>query len=262
MSTRLKFPLGSQLAFQLSFGRDLTGAVLSANMKTEAATPDVAAFASSAGDVPQLAFSAIDLVAGDVLLTIAPGATAALAWPFARWQAKATFPTGEVVVLPEHQGPVVLTPVPAGLSIPGDDCVVDTITPESGSIAGSEADSATVKNRYDLTGLGIAAAGATKLSGLAATTLANWADGVVVRLYLAGEIMADYRLVTGAVGAESQWRVACDNSAGRYWKLMANPSKQGASTVWSAGLSKFKQVLEAGGALALADDADAFVIPD
>jgi len=116
--------------------------------------------------------------------------------------------------------------------------------------------------RPDITGLGITAAGSTKLSGISAATLLAWTDGIVVRLQLTGDIVADYRLVTGAVGTESQFKVACDNAAGRYWQLASNPVKQGASTVWDSDLSKFKQILEASNALGIADDADAFVIPD
>jgi hypothetical protein len=117
-----------------------------------------------------------------------------------------------------------------------------------------------VLNRFDLTGL--LGNTATTLDGLSTAALALLPNGTMVRLFFSGSIVADFRLRANA-GAETEsapWRVLCDNTSLRLWELVS-VSKQGVPCVWVASLSKFKQILENSGSIALADDADAFVLP-
>lgn len=109
--------------------------------------------------------------------------------------------------------------------------------------------------------------GATDLDGISAADLTNYGVGAIVRLFLTGSIMVDYRLRanTGVETESTPWRILCDNYALRLWELVG-VWKQGVPCVWNPDLSKFHQLLAAGSGtavvLAPAQEADAFIIPD
>ena len=269
--TGLKIARGSDVYLLLAWTRDgaaldLTGATLSAWLKHS--PDDAPVIADTSGSAMTLV--AFDALTGLAILRLKPAATSGLSRDVYYYaQAQAVLASGETVICEAHQFLLALSPVPSSLNpLPGgfDMLPVTGVSPwlEPGGTANPllPAMSNFLILRPDIVGLGVTYPGATKLSGLAAAVLAVLQDGAVVRLTLAGEITADYRLVTGTIGTEGQWQVACDNAPTRYWQLCNTPSKQGAPSVWVSSLTKFKQVLEAAGALALADDADAFVIPD
>lgn len=176
------------------------------------------------------------------------------------YQLKLTFSDGAVVIPDLLRGTFYNDLASAeeqacdGASIVRLDAASGTLTPTTPDMSNY------VINRYDLTGL--TGGTSVKLDGLPAATLAALTDGAVVRLYFTGDIMADFRLRanTGSETESAPWKILADNATGRLWQLLG-VWKQGAPCVWDPALSKFKQVLVASGAIALADDADAFVLP-
>lgn len=115
--------------------------------------------------------------------------------------------------------------------------------------------SAFVGNYYAITTL-------AALAALPSGTVSVLQNGAVARLFFPGSIVADYRLRanTGAETQSAPWIILATNATLRLWELVV-VSKQGVPCVWVSSLSKFKQVLESSGAVALADDADAFILP-
>lgn len=267
MPTRLaNFVRGSTVYVPLAWTRDgaaidLTGATLFAQILALATSPDSAALCASDDAGPVLVFVNRDDLAGLATLKFLPGATSDIRQlPAPVWQARATLASGEVVALNAHLGPISLTP-PQGSTI--DNTWSCDATIDCGGDAQSlvVASANYVLNRADITRL--TGSLGTDLAGLSADTLASYATGAVVRLFFAGSIVTDWRLrlrATAPSTESAQHRVFCVNDATRLWERIAI-SKEGASCAWDADLGKFKQILVAGGAITLADDADAFLLP-
>jgi len=259
-------PLGASFSFRLALTRpedgaaiDLTGVTaLAFTLKTSPTLADADASLTlnlSSG------ITVVDALAGlvSVSVTAAQSATLTAAGPY-YYATKATLSTGAVVIPDLLRGLFyndlysVEEQQCEGTAITRLDAASGTLTPTTPDMAN------TVINRYDLTGL--TGGTSVKLDGLSAATLTALSNGAIVRLFFTGSIMADFRLRanTGSETESAPWRILCDNGSGRLWELIA-VTKQGVPCVWDATLSKFKQVLTSGGAIALADDADAFVLP-
>jgi hypothetical protein len=266
MSVALKFARGSQFAVGLAFpaGIDLTGATLEAVLKYSLSDADDAALARSFGDSPTLTALVVEAISGLGTLTFLSEATSGIpAGLIPWWQVTVILPGGTRYIFQQHQGPVYLTPTNAG-------CLCDDFPPQPGvTTVLDDTSSASllplmlsnvVINRYDISRL--LGGSLSALDGISAATLVQLQNGTILRLFFAGSIMADFRLRANA-GSETEsapWRVLCDNASGRLFELVG-VWKQGTPCVWDTDLNKHRQVLVAGGSLAIADAGDAFVIP-
>jgi hypothetical protein len=257
-------PWGASASWRMAITRDgaaldLTGAsAIAFTLRDSPTLPD-----SSAALTLNLTagLTVVDALAGLVSVTLTAAQSAALrSYGNYYYKVAATLAGGSVAIPDLLRGEFTTdlasleSQVCDGGNILRLDASSGTLTPTTPDMANY------IINRYDLTGL--TGGTSVKLDGLPTATLAFLANGAVVRVYFSGGIMADFRLRanTGAETESAPWNILADNATLRLWELLG-VWKEGAPCLWVSSLSKFKQVLENSGSIALADDADAFVLP-
>lgn len=261
----LYVPWGASATWLLAFAKaedgsaiDLTGATdVSFTLKT---SPTITT-ATLSLSVEDGGLEVIDAPAGLVRVSLTATQCAALrSYGFYTYTSRAALADGSVVIPDLLRGLFTTSLASAeeqsceGGSITRLDAATGTLTPLTPDMSNY------VINRYDLTGL--TGGASTALDGLSAETLGRLAANTTLRLVFPGSIVAEYRLRANA-GSETEfapWRILCDEDADRLWELVS-VHKEGVPCSWDPDLEKFRQVLIATGALALADAADAFELP-
>lgn len=264
MATRLRFPRGTTHRYLLSWTQggtavNLLNATFSAFLKRSEFDDDADALVDLSGQ-----FSALDLIDASVILTMPASATAELD-PFTDvwWVARVVLAGGDVLELEAHHGPVLFSPIAAGLdSAVPQDGISETLEPD-GDIAQLPSQM-TDYIHNDPSILTLTGGAATSLDGYAALTLAALASGTKVQLSFAGSAVAQYRLRARTV-AELEVLphvVLCDHDADRCWELEF-VTKQAQPCAWNAGSSLWYRVWGVGadGATVPAMDEAGFSLP-